>query len=96
MKQLSPLDATNLNLFKETPRYPIVQYDYRASTGTAPCKTNLFLENPDSIDINLNATSMSNLSRLGLVSISYETGLNDDELYKKYLEHPYRDSKKKC
>ncbi|MED1116644.1 Abi-alpha family protein, partial [Bacillus paramycoides] len=48
-----------------------------------------------SIDINLNATSMSNLSRLGLVSISYESGLNDDELYKKYLEHPYHDSKKK-
>ncbi|MGG0759175.1 DUF4393 domain-containing protein [Bacillus paramycoides] len=95
IKQLSPLNATNLKLFKENPRYPIVQYDYRASTGTAPCKTNVFLENPDSIDINLNATSMSNLSRLGLVSISYESGLNDDELYKKYLEHPYHDSKKK-
>ncbi|QKH05008.1 DUF4393 domain-containing protein (plasmid) [Bacillus cereus] len=89
IKQLSPLDAQNLKLFKDTYRHPIVNYIYRSSVGGgAPCKTNVFLENEQNQDIDLNSASISNLSRLGLISITFDRAFDQDDLYKKYLNHP--------
>ncbi|WP_025148770.1 DUF4393 domain-containing protein [Bacillus sp. H1a] len=91
IKQLSPLDAINLKLFKTTNRYPIVRYDFlnTNNNGSFPYKTNVFLENAETMDVDLNATSISNLDRLGLVSITYKTYLSDDTFYKKYLDNPF-------
>ncbi|MGX5768834.1 DUF4393 domain-containing protein [Bacillus cereus] len=90
IKQLSPLDAINLKLFKTSSRYPIAQYDYiYHNGGNAPCKANIFLENTENKEIDLNATSISNLDRLGLISISYEHYLNNDAYYEKYVSHSF-------
>ncbi|MGH1280463.1 DUF4393 domain-containing protein [Bacillus basilensis] len=64
IKQLSPLDAMNLKLFKSNGRFPIVQYVYTKADkhGSKPFKTNVFLENKKIEDIDLNAASISNLN----------------------------------
>lgn len=86
IKQLSPLDAINLQIFKSTPQWPLVQYDYVTidGMGSLTYKTNVFLENEENNDIDLNATSVSNLNRLGLLSITYDSYLQDETLYEKY------------
>lgn len=87
IKQLSTLDAMNLMLFKKRAHYPIAKYSYlfNEEKHHATCLANVFLENPENIDAELNATSMSNLLRLGLVSISYEEHLTTEGIYEKYL-----------
>jgi len=91
IKQLSPLDAKNLQLFKLKNRFPIVEYELviKNNKGKTPYKTNVFLENTEIIDVDLNATSISNLHRLGLVVIDYEQYLVNDALYKKFLNIPF-------
>lgn len=90
IKQLSTLDALNLKLFKVKQTYPIGRIDFTSSDGgSAPYKTHVFLENEEVLDIESNATSISNLDRLGLVTISYERHLADITLYEKYKNHPY-------
>ncbi|MDV6367378.1 DUF4393 domain-containing protein [Bacillus cereus] len=97
IKQLSPLDAMNLNLFKNRSRYPIAQYVYVADGhyGSMPIKANIFLENFKVQDIDLNATSISNLNRLGLISISYTEHLLNDSHYDKFMQNEYRNKLKK-
>lgn len=89
IKQLSPLDAMNLKLFKSNGRLPIVQYVYTAANkhGSKPFKTNVFLENNKIEDIDLNAASISNLNRLGLISITYTEHFLVEERYNKFIEH---------
>lgn len=91
IKQLSPLDATHLKLFKVQTRYPIVKYDYvtHDGFGNNTFKNNVFQEKKGHQDLNLNAASISNLNRLGLVSISYTYTLNNDDFYKKYVDSPF-------
>ncbi|PGC53828.1 DUF4393 domain-containing protein [Bacillus pseudomycoides] len=91
IKQLSPLDAMNLKLFKSGNRYPIVQYVYTSvqGIGNQPFKSNVFLENEEIQDIDLNATSISNLNRLGLVKISYTEQLTTVSRYDKFNNHEF-------
>ncbi|MED1627244.1 DUF4393 domain-containing protein [Bacillus mycoides] len=69
IKQLSPLDAVNIELFKGGKDYPICDYrvSYEGAKGYTTLATNVFLENPDVQDLALQATSISNLIRLGLI-----------------------------
>ncbi|WP_444551289.1 DUF4393 domain-containing protein [Bacillus paranthracis] len=95
IKQLSPLDAKNLKCFQQTPKLPIAQYNFVTNTGsTTICQTNVFLENDECNNIKLNATSISNLSRLGLVSISYDYNLIDLTLYERHLDTPFLQGQK--
>ncbi|OAK23335.1 DUF4393 domain-containing protein [Bacillus wiedmannii] len=89
IKQLSPLDAMNLKLFKSNGRLPIAQYVYTAADkqGSKPFKTNVFLENNEIEDIDLNAASISNLNRLGLISITYTEHFLVEERYNNFIEH---------
>ncbi|MDF9496316.1 DUF4393 domain-containing protein [Bacillus cereus] len=86
IKQLSPLDAVNLQLFKSNPQWPIAQYKYITIDERASLiyQTNVFLENKENSDIDLNATSISNLNRLGLLSVDYNGYLQGEMLYEKY------------
>lgn len=95
IKQLSPLDALNLKLFKTDYRKPIVNYIFRSSNGNAPCKTNVFLENEQNQDVNLNSASISNLARLGLISISYKTPFQNKDFYNKYFNTPFLEKEKR-
>lgn len=92
IKQMSPLDAQNLALFKDD--LPVAEYRvYEPSEEDINdlhlgsynvIKTNVFLENKSIYDLDLQATSISSLSRLGLIEISYEHFLTNDILYKPY------------
>ncbi|MGX5519414.1 DUF4393 domain-containing protein [Bacillus cereus] len=89
IKQLSPLDAINLKLFKDNTTHPIVNYVFVTdSGGTIPHKRNTFLGSAVNTDIDLNAASISNLDRLGLISISYEHHLSDDARYTPHENEP--------
>jgi len=93
--QLSPLDARNLKLFKKHPDYPLVDYVYSKSTSYTVFQPDVFLENPDEQDIELQSISIRNLARLGLVNTPDKQITTPDEphLCEKYeknqmfLEH---------
>lgn len=68
IEQLSPLDARNLSLFKDEFSLPLVDYVYDYANHTFHVfSTDVFLENPDEQDIELQAISIRNLARLGLL-----------------------------
>jgi hypothetical protein len=93
LKQLSPLDAQNLTILK-TGEEPIIEYrlTHLDDSSYQTLFTNVFLSNSDNQDIDLNAISLSNISRLGLSIISYDEFLSDSSMYstfkatKKYEE----------
>ncbi|KAA0764402.1 DUF4393 domain-containing protein [Bacillus sp. SH5-2] len=90
IKQLSPLDAINLYLFQEREALPIAHYKYITNRGgSITFKTNVFLESTQNMDVDLNSTSISNLNRLGLISISYSEQLQLKELYEKFSTAPF-------
>lgn len=79
IKQLSPLDASNIKILSTNNVFPIAKYIVilNSSDSTPPPHMELkphvwlFNENNDSYDDN--AISLTNLERLGLVNISYST-----------------------
>lgn len=90
IKQLTPLDAQNLTLFSTHSTLPIVNYNLEISNGLGyALYQNVFLENDGMTDIPLQAQSITNLSRLGLVSIDYDRKLHSTDAYKKYYIHPF-------
>lgn len=87
IKQLSPLDAQNIQLFLKQSPFPIVQYSLeRKEGGRKFFQTNVFLENPEAQDIELNASSITNLERLGLIRVCYQSFLVNDDSYKKFYD----------
>ncbi|MDZ5608595.1 DUF4393 domain-containing protein [Bacillus pseudomycoides] len=92
IKQLSPEDARNMMLFKQNEFYPVVrfvrsllQYDSHIILNT-----NVFHGYESDIIVgNENAASITNLSRLGLVSISYDSSFNQKERYDIYKNSTY-------
>jgi Abortive infection alpha len=88
IKQLSPVDALNLQTFKQKDAHPIGNYFFKLTTGSAfrTFQSNVFIENKEINDINLNSTSITNLDRLGLVSISFDQRLQDENLYQKFFD----------
>lgn len=82
IKQLSPLDAQNLKLFSTQVSIPIAKFRFENDIGNGiDYKTNVFLSNPNCTNIDLLATSISNINRLGLIDIDYSSHLVDDSLY---------------
>lgn len=91
IKQLSPLDANNLSLFKAGRALPIAEYRLilENNGGYSVLKTHVFLENPHIDNIDLIASSMSNLLRLGLISIKYTEQLKAVGSYDKLENYPF-------
>lgn len=84
--QLSPLDAENFSLFQSKSQYPLVEYRYIFFNKTyTVVQSNVFAANPrmktydDSL---LQSASLSSLERQGLVEISYDSYIPDEECYK--------------
>lgn len=79
IKQLSPLDASNLKIIAENTTLPLAEYQLHNSPKEIYTTqyTNVFLSNPISHDISVQAASITNLVRLGLVHIDYEKSLVD-------------------
>lgn len=76
IKQLSPLDAQNLSCFRNSDRgrFPLAEYRLigKEESGYRIVQTNVFLSNPHEQSIKKQAISISALSRLGLVCITYD------------------------
>ncbi|MFE5430265.1 DUF4393 domain-containing protein [Peribacillus simplex] len=90
IKQLSPLDAKNMEVFKSRSINPIVNYIFILKDGKGEVNylTNVFMESQGVFDIDLNAASLSNLTRLGLVNIDFDRELTDESRYDQYLNYP--------
>jgi len=76
IKQLSPVDAHNLELFKGNIkiRFPIariIHRDSREAGGYVDLRTNLFLASPKYVDQIVQSNSITNLMRLGLLICEY-------------------------
>lgn len=83
IKQLSPLDANNLSIFKTEKSLAIGNYrlNYPDKSGGIDLQTNVFLSNFSQINIELQATSISNLSRVGLINLDYATNFINKDYY---------------
>ena len=88
IKQMSPLDAQNLKLFKKEMQLPIVQFIARSNKDYIPIATNIFISNPSCQDINLQAVSISALCRIGLLEVKYDRYITNETLYKPFLSLP--------
>lgn len=93
IKQMSILDAKIIALFKNIslPGLPVCQYCVNIpniSSGTIVVPEHIFLEISDG-DIPPRSMSLSSLSRLGLITISYFEYLRDQAAYEKFSIHPF-------
>lgn len=89
ISQMSPLDAENLSLFYPNKRFPIVNCRITYEDGGHKTVfSNCFLENPkmqSKDNLELQATSIESLCRLGIVKISYMEWLFDNKEYDKFM-----------
>ncbi len=100
IKQMSPLDAKIITLFKNErlPGLPVCQYCVMLPgiTYAPPIPEHIFLEIPEGA-VTPNSVSLESLSRFGLITISYFEFLHDITMYEKFATHPfYIDLQKLC
>lgn len=89
IKQLSPLDAQIIALFTNKDSFPIVQYRlvHKETRNYNIEGTNIFLETENAVEnINIIKASITNLVRLGLLSITYENSLSEEGIYDKFTQ----------
>ncbi|MBO0586480.1 DUF4393 domain-containing protein [Sporosarcina sp. E16_8] len=92
IKQLSPLDASNLKVFQHRNKLPIVNYGINIGfNGNVIFHPHVFIHNQDCNDSDAIASSLINLQRLGLINIEYSKGFLDEELYKDFDSHELLD-----
>lgn len=92
IKQLSPLDAENLQCFKPNCKYPIVEYQLKSQKNGSyvTVQTNIFLENPNiKDDFNQQALSLASLEQLGLITIRYDEWITNDSVYNPFEKTSY-------
>ncbi len=89
IKEMKPLEAEILTLFKAEATLPIVEYHINLdNNGYTVLQTNVLLYKPkhNIDDVDQIASSLSNLNRLGLIEISYIEHITTEERYAKYDE----------
>lgn len=86
LKQMSPIDAQNLMIFKEQKSYPIcdIHYTKKGSQGYSVIFNNLFLANTVQTNYDLQTQSISSLIRFGLVDIPEFSSLANQTLYDEF------------
>lgn len=86
VKQLEPLDASNLSLFKNERTHPCARYAFKdlANQGIRTILDLMFLANPNYPDVNAHASSLHNLKRLGLIDIKIDDRFTDDSVYEPF------------
>lgn len=89
IENLSPLDAMILtSCFKKENIWPICEIRYlNGNQGLAVFK-NLFMPPNFTGDYNLVSSSITNLTRIGLISTTYAHQLSDKTVYDKFLTNP--------
>lgn len=94
IKQLSPLDASNLMIIFNQKSLPIAKFRLQKAEDEEgmDVNTHVFLSNSGVSDLGLIATSISNLIRLGLIDVDYSRYLSDDLQYEMFENHPLAQS----
>ena len=98
IQQMSTLDAKNLEYFYLADGVlPLCEYQLKAKDGKNDdfplllphwtVQTNVFLSNPQISNLEQGATSISSLSRLGLISTTYDRSLKDNN-YQNFTKTP--------
>lgn len=74
IKQLSPVDAINLDIMNENNTAPVAEIRVGTIDGAGYqiIHTNFFPSNSKTTNTNMVSASLDNLQRLGLISISYD------------------------
>jgi hypothetical protein len=85
IKNLSTHDAKILNYFGESMR-GVMTMKIKSGTGHKEVQTNIIYYQPDDIPLTLIASTLENLRRLGLISISYSTYIMDETVYDEILQ----------
>ncbi len=89
IKQMTPLDAQNLKLFRLDSEYPITSFRYYVSEDRSSFKDLfplVFLSNPNEQDIEKQAISISSLERLGILSCTFFAQLTSAS-YDSFIQH---------
>lgn len=91
IKQLSPLDACNLEVFSNKTYLPIVIYRAKLSSGTGGVDliVNAFLSNPQNKNHEQQGSSITNLHRLGLINVDYSEFLIGKDAYLDFENYPF-------
>lgn len=86
LKQMSPIDAQNLAIFRTQKSYPIcdIHYTKKGSSGYNVIFNNLFLANTEQTNYDLQTKSISSLIRFGLVDIPEISSLANQTLYDEF------------
>lgn len=77
IKQMSPLDAENLRYFSSA-SCPLCEYQSKkdGERGRLTLLSNVFIENKNITDLRLQSMSISSLSRIGLISVTYDAWIS--------------------
>jgi hypothetical protein len=90
IEQMTPLDADNITYFVQKQQHPIASYVLSLQpNGKKIIKYNVFLSNPREQNLERQAISISNLTRLGLIGVDYNNCFTDETYYKSFYETPY-------
>lgn len=91
IKQMSPLDARNLSKIATSKQFPIAKYSIQFESGaTSLLKSLIFIPyqhleeagtDQSIFDLDRNATSITNLERLGLIKSDFERWFTDETKY---------------
>lgn len=86
IKQMTPLDAQNLALFKGEHALPFCEYRvYYPDGNYAILHSLVFIHNPQQLNIDLQAQSISSLCRLGLLEINALSKMEpSDKIYEPF------------
>ncbi len=90
LKQMSPLDAQNLLLFKYNKSYPVcdIHLNQKGGRGYKVLVSNLFISNDKQSDFELQVQSISYLVRFGLVEVPDYSALAEQSLYDAFEINP--------
>lgn len=86
IRQMTPLDANNIHLFKTEQIRPIVNLILRLqnNSGSTIFTENLFVDNPSHPFSDSVSLSISNIIRLGLVDVDYLKQFTDKDKYQHF------------
>lgn len=95
IKQMSPLDARILKSMNPRYSFPLVDYVLSSSTANKFRETfeinlsNVYIPNLSGVNIQQASSSISSLSRLGIVTIETQSTITDSSVYAPYEQTDY-------
>lgn len=91
IKQMSPLDAKILSLFKEESIIPVASYRYKLANnnGYNDFIPYVYYFNKDYFDPRINSSAIINLQRLGFITIDFTRHILEHEAYDLYYNDPF-------